>query len=137
MEDLVKGRKNEQFRGDQLNGIELNSAWKVYSDKINKGHSIQNTDFTSNDLSKFTLDSLIDVFNFYRLYVSSIDKIVLSKISRDKLLDCCENEYEVNYGKSHGNDYEKFSIKFRRAARMKLNLTIEDDEIRKRYKIGI
>lgn len=143
MEDLIKGsfakdkKKQVLFRQNQLNGTELNLKWKQHTDQLkankSKSYTIQSFDFAKRDISKFNLNDLFDVFNFYRLYVSIIDKLILSKVSRNDLLKYCEAKHREFYGEEREKNYEHFLAHYKRTSKLVLNLNIEEDEARKIY----
>ncbi len=142
LEDLIKGRNPDKiFKAKQLNGTELNQNWKRYTraldDKSAKGYTIRTFDFANRDISKFTLTELFDVFNFFRLYASTIDKIILQKIEKKYLLEHLIKQHKINYGTEKDDNLKKFSIRFQRTNKLELNLEITSEEIEKIYDNGI
>lgn len=143
LEDLIKGsfaknkKKQDLFRNDQLNGSELNLKWRQYAEKLKtqniKGYTIQNFNFADRDVSKFSISDLFDIFNFYRLYAYTIDKLILQKISRVDLLRYCEEKHKEFYGETKEDTYEKFLSRFKRTSKLVLNLTPEEAETKNIY----
>lgn len=137
LEDLIKGsfkkKKLGLFRANQLNGIQLDSEWKKYSDRLSKGHTIRNFSFSNSSISKFSLEDLIDVFNFYRLYVSKIDELIVSKINRKELVEYCYKKYTECYSDFNNHTHEKYMKAFKRTSIFELNLRLTDDEVQSFY----
>jgi hypothetical protein len=134
LEDLVKGTTNNDLRPDVLNGIQLNNKWKKFNEENPKAHAIKNIDFTAKDLSRFSLDELLDVFNFYRLFAKAIDKIALDRIDGKKFAEYLLSDYRLNYPDFKTVEYDKFAVRFRRISQIRLNLTFPDDDVAKLFK---
>lgn len=142
LEDLIKGKNpNGVFRTAQFNGTELNQNWKRYAKALDdanaKGYTIRTFDFANRDVSKFSLTDLFDVFNFYRLYAATIDKLVLGKIERKFLLEYITKRHRENYGDKKDDTIHSFTTRFNRTNKLELNLTLTNEEIEKIYKSGI
>lgn len=138
LEDLIKGKNpNGLFRTKQLNGAELNLNWKRYTkaqdDKKVKGYTIRTFDFANKEVSKFTLPELYDLFNFFRLYAATIDKIILNKIDRKYLLTHLIKQHQKNYGTYKVETLQKFATKFQRTNILELNLQLTSEEIETIY----
>jgi hypothetical protein len=130
-------KKKHLFRERQLNGQELNLHWREHREalqkNITKGHKIQTFDFASRDVSRFSLNDLIDVFNFYRLYAEKLDALIINKIQRQKLLDFCANKFSKTIGDKSNFTSEEFFKKINRIAKQELNLTLENAETTQLY----
>lgn len=142
LEDLIKGKNpNGIFRAKQLNGAELNLNWKRYTKSLDdanqKGYTIRTFDFANRDVSKFSLTDLFDIFNFYRLYATTIDKLVLSKIDRKYLLKYLTKRHQANYGDKKEETIQSFKSRFQRTNILELNLTLTGEEIEKIFNNAI
>lgn len=134
VEDLIKGKNPDGiFRVNQLNGTELNLHWRRYNKNLEdnnlKGYSIKSFDFANKDISKFITLDLFDIFNFYRLYASKLDQLILSKIDRKHLLSYLKDCYVRNYGSVKEESLDKFKSRFVRTNKLELNLSLTDSEI--------
>ncbi len=142
LEDLIKGKNpNGIFRKVQYNGTELNLNWKRYTKSLDdanaKGYTIRTFDFANKDVSKFSLNDLFDVFNFYRLYAATIDKLVLGKIERKYLLNYLLKRHQENYGDKKEETIQIFTSRFQRTNKLELNLALTDEETEKIFNNGI
>jgi len=141
LEDLIKGKKNNSLRAKQYNGGELNLYWKRYTkaleDANTKGYTIRSFDFANKDVSRFSLTDLFDVFNFYRLYAATIDKLVLTKIERNYLLKYLVKRHQDNYGDKKEETIQSFTNRFQRTNKLELNLTLTNEETEKIFNNGI
>jgi hypothetical protein len=142
LDDLIRGKNpNDIFRKAQYNGTELNLNWKRYTKSLDdtntKGYTIRTFDFANKDVSKFSLTDLFDVFNFYRLYAATIDKLVLGKIERKYLLNYLEKRHQENYGDKKEVTFQSFASRFQRTNKLELNLTLTNKEIERMFNNGI
>lgn len=142
LEDLIKGKNpNEIFRKKQFNGAELNLKWRRYTKALDdanaKGYTIRTFDFANRDVSRFSLTDLFDVFNFYRLYAATIDKLVLGKIERNYLLKYLVKRHQENYGGKKEETLQSFTSRFQRTNILELNLTLTNEETEKIFNNGI
>lgn len=143
LKSLVTGKKkkdnfdtsDEQLRENQLNGTELNTHWNRYREDLiarnQKAYTVHSFNFANRDLSVFSLTELLDVFNFYRLYASIIDGLVLSKVPKESLLNYCLIKHKEFYGQELESDFEKFKNRFKRSCIFALNINATDEEILK------
>ena len=148
MEDLIKGRdykgkkntsnrrKNEKLKENQLNGNELNLQWKQYRETLakekKKGYKIETFDFAKRDISSFILNDLFDIFNFYRLYSSLIDKLIMKNFNTDELTEYCKKRYLEKHG-SKKLSLAKFKFLFCLESKFSINLKFTDSELEQIY----
>lgn len=135
--DLIKGtfgksKNNHTFRKKQLNGTQLNVEWKKHRENAGKGYTVNSINFTNNKEPDFSFDELCDVLNFYRLFAAEIDKLVLSRIDRVKIISYCQRQYRTFYkGKEDEKLDEKFFIRFKRTCIFELGFEPTEVDIEK------
>ncbi len=138
--DLIKGtfgksNNNHSFRAKQLNGSQLNAEWKKHRENTGKGYTIHSFNFHNSKQADISFEELCDILNFFRLFAAEIDRLVLGKVDRGKLIAYCMAQYKIFYkDKGTETSHEKFSIKFKRNCIFALGFEPSEEEVEENFK---
>jgi len=115
------------------NGKKLNEFWNGEQDFHGiKGIKIKKIDFTNKHLEQFDELELIDFFNLYRILAEVIDRLFVTKFTRDNWIDYIIQK-QKNRKTPLAKEFETIKKEIKWFSRDLINLDLNVDELQRIY----